>query len=337
LPASRALPPLRFLSAADVVAAMPPLAARIELAKRTMVALNGAAELPPKIGVHPRPEGSFAHVMPAFLRGGDPGGAEDLLGMKWIAGFPGNRANGLPALHGVVLLIDPLTGVPSAVLDAGPITAERTAAVSGSAIAHFRRLVPGRPPRAAIIGAGVQGRSHLPVVGATLPGAELVVFDRHPERAADLAKAADATPGIGSTRVALGAREAVEGADVVITAASFAPPEQRQTMTGDWFAGDALVVAVDYATCVAAEVANDAALFVVDHREQFLANRDAGAFDGYPDPATTLGEAFAAGTERPASGRVVVTHLGVGLADLVLAAAILPRAEAAGLGQVIER
>jgi ornithine cyclodeaminase/alanine dehydrogenase-like protein (mu-crystallin family) len=73
----------------------------------------------------------------------------------------------------------------------------------------------------------------------------------------------------------------------------------------------------------------------VDHREQFLANRDAGLFDGYPDPAATLGEAILAGTQRPDRGRVVVSHLGVGLADLVFGAAILRRAEEQGLGTVL--
>jgi hypothetical protein len=68
----------------------------------------------------------------------------------------------------------------------------------------------------------------------------------------------------------------------------------------------------------AAEVARDAALFLVDHRDQYLANREAGNFDGYPDPDAMLGEAIRAGTPRPA-GRVVVTHLGVGLADVVFA------------------
>ena len=112
--------------------------------------------------------------------------------MKWVAGFPGNRALGLPAIHGLVLLNDPRTGVPAAILDAGPITAERTAAVSGVAIARFAPRVAGRAPRAGLIGAGVQGRSHLPVLGRVLPGVDLIVFDRHPDRAAALA---DAGPG----------------------------------------------------------------------------------------------------------------------------------------------
>jgi ornithine cyclodeaminase/alanine dehydrogenase len=108
-------------------------------------------------------------------------------------------------------------------------------------------------------------------------------------------------------------------------------------MTNDWLAPDALVVPVDYATYCAAEVARDAALFVVDERAQFLANRDAGLFDDYPDPAATIGEAILDGTTRPPAGRVVATHLGVGLADVVFGAAIVRRAVALGLGSSLER
>ena len=129
------------------------------------------------------------------------------------------------------------------------------------------------------------------------------------------------------------AEAAIRDADVVVTAASFGPV--RQVMTEDWLAPDALVVPVDYATYCAASVARGAALFLVDDRGQFLANRDAGNFDDYPDPTATLGEALLAGTPRPDSGRVVTTHLGVGLADVVFGAAILRRAEELGLGIVL--
>jgi ornithine cyclodeaminase/alanine dehydrogenase-like protein (mu-crystallin family) len=106
-------------------------------------------------------------------------------------------------------------------------------------------------------------------------------------------------------------------------------------MTSDWLTPDALVIPVDYATMCAAEVAAGAALFLVDDRGQFLANRDAGQFAGYPDPGATLGEAILAGTPRPGSGRIVITHLGVGLADVVFADAIVRRAAAAGLGTAL--
>ena len=93
---------------------------------------------------------------------------------------------------------------------------------------------------------------------------------------------------------------------------------------------------IDYATYCAAEVARDAALFLVDHRDQFLANRDAGQFDGYPDPGSTMGEALASGRPRP-GGRVVATHLGTGLADVVFGTAILEAAAAMGLGTELPR
>jgi len=330
------LPPLRWLPAAAVEQAMPPLTERLALAERTMVALAtpGGAELPPKIAIHPRPIGSWMHAMPAHLRAAEP--TRDLVGMKWIGGFTTNSEKGISALNALIVVNDPDTGVPLAVIDGGPITAQRTAAVSGVAIRTFGPTILDRPIKVALIGAGVQGRSHLPVLGHLLPGMEITIFDRHPERAEALMDLARGTDGIALARTAVTAREAILNADVVITAASFASPEVRQVMRTDWLAPEALVVPVDYATYCSAEVAQQAALFVVDQREQFLANRDIGNFDGYPDPATTLGEAIIAGASR-APGRVVVTHLGVGLADLIFADAILARAAQAGLGLLLPR
>lgn len=328
------MPPLRYFPAADVIRAMPDLDARLALAERTLVALVADAELPPKIGIHPRPDGSFAHAMPAHLRGPDAAGGADLVGMKWVAGYATNNALGLPAISALVVLNEPGTGIPVAILDGGPITAARTAAITGVAIRRFGPVLD-RSPRATLIGAGVQGRSHLEVIGHVLPGVELVVHDRLRERAEGLAAEARGTDGIGPVAVAVDARAAVANADVVVTAASFGPV--RQVMTTDWLTPQALVIPVDYATYCSAEVAARAGLFLVDQREQFLANRDAGLFEGYPDPMATIGEALLAHTPRPAAGRVVVTHLGVGLADLVFADAIVRRAGDLGLGMDLPR
>ncbi len=330
-----ALPPLRYLSRADVAAAMPPLPERLALAEVALRGLAGGAELPPKVGVHPRPATSFAHAMPALHRGEAADGSADQLGMKWVSGNPANNSAGLLGIYGVLVLNDPVTTAPIAILDAGPITAERTAAVSGVAIRAFApRVAAGGVPRAALIGAGVQGRSHVPVLGHVLPGVALAVFDRDPLRAEALAAVARETPGIGEVRVARSAREAVEGAGVVVTVASFAAPPERQVMTNDWLEPDALVVPVDYATYCAAEVARDAALFVVDHTAQFVANREIGNFDGYPDPAAMIGDVL--GQQRPV-GRVVTTHLGTGLADVVFGSAILAQAVSRGLGSILPR
>ena len=173
------------------------------------------------------------------------------------------------------------------------------------------------------------------MLGHLLPGIELEIHDRLPERAAALAAEASSVPDIGAARAVPDPRRAVAIADVVITCVSFGPV--RQVMGSEWFAPGALIVAVDYATSIAADVALNAALFLTDERGQLFANRDAGLFDGYPDPDATLGEAILALTPRPASGRVLVTHLGVGLADLVFAEAILRAAEARGIGTLLPR
>ena len=332
--APRPLPALVYLDATAVEASMPPLEVRLGLADRTMRALVADAELPPKIGVHPRPANSFAHAMPAWLRGGADDAGADLLGLKWVTGFPANRAAGRPAIHATIVLNDPATGVPTAILDGSPITAHRTAAVSGVALRHWCPAVPGRPLRAAIVGAGVQAHSHLPVLGAVLPGVTVAVHDRHEERAATVVEAAATTPGIGRATVARSAGEAVGDADVVITGISFGPV--RQTMGPDAFQGHATIVAIDYDMCCSAAVASQADLFLVDERAQFLAVQATGPFAGYPVPAATIGEALAAGTHRP-PGRVLVTHLGVGLADAIFAAAITRRARELGLGTVLPR
>jgi ornithine cyclodeaminase/alanine dehydrogenase-like protein (mu-crystallin family) len=312
---------------------MPPLAERLALAERTMRALVADADMPPKIGIHPRAPGSFAHAMPAYLRG--TGDGADAMGMKWVSGAPANNDRGLPNINAIVVLNDPDTALPIAILDGGPITAQRTAAVSGVAM---RRYAPpaDRHLRAAMVGAGTQARTHLPVLGLVMPGVEVAVYDRHPERAEALVALARDTEGIASAFSADSAREAVDGADIVLTLATFATPDRRQMMTLDWLAPDALVVAVDYDTMCAAEIAVDAALFLVDDRGQFLANRDAGSFAGYPDPMATIGEALIAGTPRP-TGRVLVSHLGVGLADVVFGTAILAAATASDRGIMLPR
>jgi ornithine cyclodeaminase/alanine dehydrogenase-like protein (mu-crystallin family) len=345
--------PFRHLSAAEVAVAMPPLPERLRLARRTLRALGCDAELPPKIGLHPRQPGSLAHAMPALLRGEAEDGSTDLIGIKWITGFPANPGRGLATYHALVLLHDPRTGEPLAVMDGGAITAHRTAAVSGAAIRHFRPggAMPrgagdgGRVPRVALLGAGAQARSHLPVIGHLLPGAQVRITDVESDRAAALVSEAIMVEGIGAAQSVASVREAVESANVVISVVSFGP--DRQSIDPDWLEADVLFIAVDYDMQAPAALARDA-LFVVDERDQFLAARSGATFAGYPNPDATIGELLrgegaarpgapprrSVGSSRPA-GRILVTHLGVGLADVVFASAILARAEQLGLGRLL--
>ena len=326
-------PPPRYLSAADVLAALPDVEERLELAATTMTALVADAQLPPKIGVDPAPTDSFAHAMPAWMRGAAPDGSGDLLGIKWVAGFPENAGRGLPAIHATVILSDAVTGMPRAIMDAGAITAQRTAAVSGTVI---WRWGPRRPGPVAIIGAGVQARSHLPVVAHLLPGVELTLCDRDAGRLTALADEVGAGDHgrFGNVRTSTDPVAAVEGATLVLTLVSFGAG--RQSIPEGAFNADATVVAVDYDMCVPASLASGAGLFLTDDRGQFLADRTETQFVGYPEPMAMIGEAIVAGTGRP-DGRVLVSHLGVGLADVIFADAILRAAEARDIGTILDR
>ena len=75
---------------------MPSLPERLALAETVLRGLAGDAELPPKIGVHPRPPGSFGHAMPAYLPGEDAAGAADRVGMKWVIAVSQNNERASP-------------------------------------------------------------------------------------------------------------------------------------------------------------------------------------------------------------------------------------------------
>jgi alanine dehydrogenase len=323
---------------------MPPLEQRLALAEQTMRALGHGAELPPKMGVHPRQAGSIAQAMPALLRGEAEDGSTDLIGVKWITGFPVNPTIGLPTYHALVVLNDPVTGQPLAIMDAAAITAQRTAAISGTAIRYFLPAGAERGQRStnvAILGAGVQARSHIPVVGYLLPGARVRLVDVDRARANSLVQESSKVDGIGFVEAVDTVREAVETADVVISVVSFGP--DRQALDPNWLGPRTLFIAVDHDMQASAALAREA-VFVVDDRDQFVAMRTGPEFAGYPDPDVALGELFRGeepaqrngGRDGPAS-RILVAHLGVGLADVVFAAAILNLAADQGLGRVLPR
>lgn len=331
-----ALPPLRYLSAADVRAAMPPVEERLFLARRTMTALVADAELPPKIGVHPRQAESHSAAMPALLRGPDSSGSEDLFGVKWVTAFADNRSIGLPAIHATVLLSDPTTGVPLAVVDGGPITAERTAAVSGVALREWWPDASMASP-VALIGAGVQGASHVEVLAHVAPECALTIADQDLERAEALANVARRL-GLTDVTATTAVEPAVAAADVVMTMVSFGP--NRQAVAPQAFGRARLIVAVDYDMCVPASVAAKSSRFLTDDVAQFEATRTETIFRGYPHPDGSIGQALLGDAALPPArggGPILVNHLGVGLADVVFADAIARRAAEMGLGTELAR
>src|SRR5688572_33247791 len=75
-------------------------------------------EMPPKPGIHPAPD-AFIHAMPAYVP------ALRAAGVKWVSGYPQNRARGLPYIAGLIVLNDPETGLPTMIADCAWITAMR--------------------------------------------------------------------------------------------------------------------------------------------------------------------------------------------------------------------
>jgi len=142
------------------------------------------------------------------------GGSEPVISLKEVVVAPGNSARGLDPHQGAVLLHDGKTGQLVAVLNASPITEIRTAAVSAVAT---RLLARPRSRQVAILGSGVQGRSHAVAMREVLPEAELRVWSRDPAHAEALALEAH---GLVCATVA----EALAGADVVCTCTASPEP-----------------------------------------------------------------------------------------------------------------
>ena len=160
----------------------------------------------------------FLGLMPAYT------GAA--LGTKLVAFYPHNTD--VPTHHATILLFKPETGEPLATIDGRLITEVRTAAVSAVATEHLAR------PDAsvlAIIGSGVQARSHLEALRLVREFHEVRVWS--PRRA----KAFAEEHGV---RAAASAEEAVRGADVVVTATT----SQSSVFSGEWLSPGAHINAV---------------------------------------------------------------------------------------------
>lgn len=184
------------------------------------------------------------------------GGTEPVISLKEVVVVPGNSARGLDPHQGAVLLHDGTTGQLVAVLNASPITEIRTAAVSAVATRLLAR--PGSS-HVAILGSGVQGRSHAVAMRSVLPEAELRVWSRDPSHAEALALEAH---GLACATV----REALAGADVVCTCT--ASPEPIVAL-GDLAPGahvNAVGSSGTWARELEADIVAEASLFV-DRRE----------------------------------------------------------------------
>ena len=277
-----------------------------------------------------RPAGASALMgfMPAY-RGGD----NALFSLKEIVIAPANSALGVDPHQGAVMLHDGTTGELRALLNASAVTEIRTAAVSAVAT----RLLARPDSRVvAVIGAGVQGRSHIEAMRCVLPDAKIRLWSRGAARAADLAAAT------GATHVTT-IEEALAGADVVCTTTSSREPIISRELLGPGVHVNAVGSSIASAREFDAETIVAASLFV-DRRESTL--NEAGDYlmaatetgIGPDHIKAELGELL----EGVHPGRVaddeftLFKSLGLAVEDLAAAELVVGRAKERGIGTEVE-
>ena len=263
---------------------------------------------PPKPKVASRDD-AFIHAMPAYL------GGIDAIGIKWVAGYEQNHAKGLPYIYGAVIMNDPETGRPIALLDGGWITEMRTPGVSGLTMRH----VPVRQGRLAIVGCGVQGRRHLEVALSELPEIEEVVMYDYVDGVAERALAA---AGDRRTRVATSPEDCIEGADIAITTITV-PLDPKVDCRNT--AENALLLPVDYDDAMATSAFHEAVVYSVDDLGQYGSVAGRKYFFEFPEPATHLAEVVSGAYAVPEQGRRMFLNMGLALDDIALSALVLER------------
>jgi ornithine cyclodeaminase/alanine dehydrogenase-like protein (mu-crystallin family) len=212
---------MRFLRQHDVTELLT-LKDAIRLMREAFEALgNKSVSMPPRVFVKAeRFRGSIA-FMSAYV---EPMNA---MGMKAVALYEENPSRlSLPSILGLMLLFEADSGRTLAVMDGGPITTMRTAAVSALATDFLAR----KDARAAgFLGAGVQGRAHVAAMLEVRPIRQVFVFDMIPSKAEDYARWVSEEFGI-EARAMPDAKSVVINSDIVTTAT----PSRSPILQGSW-------------------------------------------------------------------------------------------------------
>jgi len=257
---------------------------------------TGHVVQPVRNGIIVEPAGGFFFMMPALGRA---------LGVKVVSFFPNNAARGIPTHTATILLADPETGVPLAIMDGTVITEMRTAAVSAAAT----NLLSTADARVlAILGSGVQARSHWEALKTVRDFREVRVWSPNEQHARDFAKEVG---GIAQT-----AEEAVRGADVIVTATS----SKTAVLKGEWLKPGCHVNAVGACRPDWRELDDKAMshLLFVDSREGALRESGDILLSGAKIYAE-LGEALAGKVPPQTEETTVFKSLGMAIEDVAAA------------------
>jgi|CZKY01.1.fsa_nt_gi ornithine cyclodeaminase/alanine dehydrogenase-like protein (mu-crystallin family) len=283
---------------------------------------EGRVEMPPKIGIHTMPD-AFIHAMPASIP------VLKAAGMKWVGGYPDNSKRGLPYITGLLILNDPETGVPVALMDCTWITAQRTGAATAVAARYLARSESGT---VGILGCGVQGRSNLEALKVLFPLKKVYAYDTHADRAVCYAQEMSRQVGIEVVPVS-DPKQAVVASDMVVTAGPILRTPHATIQRG-WLAQGAFASLVDFDSYWHPGALHEADKFCTDDVPQLHHYRDLGYFQDIPAIHADLGELVTgrkAGREKPEE-RTIACNLGLALDDLAVAPSIYERALEKGIG-----
>jgi len=314
-----------------------PMSECIQVMRDALAALaRGEALVPLRTIMRVPGINGFLGLMPGYLSPHE--GREGALGLKAVSVFPGNAKRGIDTHQGAVLLFEGDTGRLSALMDGAAITAIRTAAVSGVATDVLARR---DASELAILGAGVQARTHVEAIAAVRPLRRVRIWSRSPERATALASElrgrVDAAIEAQAT-----AESAVLGADIVATVTASPEPILQRGWLKEGVhinaVGSSIPTSreIDTATMVAARL-------FVDRRESALAEAGdllipmlEGAVKG-DHVAAELGDVIIGKDPGRRSVRELTLFKSLGLAveDVASAAYLARRARETGTGQTV--
>ncbi len=256
----------------------------------------GRVNQPARSGIAIDPPGGFFFWMPALAEG---------LGLKIVTFYPPNAERGLPTHMATIFLVDPQTGAPLAVMDGRLITEMRTAAVSAVAT----KLLSSPDARVlAILGSGVQARSHNEALRLVRTFEEVRVWSRTPEHAHRLAEEIRAK--------VMTAEKAVRDADVVVTVTNAREP----ILKGAWLKRGCHVNAVGSPRPGWRELDDEAMTNVlfVDSREGAL-KESGDVILSKASIYAELGEALAGKVPPRARETTVFKSLGMAVEDIAAA------------------
>ena len=320
-----------------------PMSECIEAMRDAFLALERGEVRLPLRAVSALPyEAGWLGVMPVSLSN------PPLAAVKAITVIPANSATLLDSHQGAVLLFDASNGRLLSILDASAITAIRTAAASGLATDVLARREAGD---LAILGTGAQASAHLDAVATVRTLRRVRVWGRDPERTTVFAareserlesRGRDGARGV-RVETAASARDAVNGADLVVTATAAKEP----VLKGEWIAAGAHVNAVGACRPNQRELDGPAVArsrVIVDRRESAMAEAGdillaiaEGAVG--PEPiAAELGQVLAgsAAGRRNDDEITLFKSVGIAIQDLAAARAAYESAIAAGAGTAID-